>query len=364
MMLKTNANKRKDKGAVLLTTLLVMSLMSALAVAMMDDIRFAIKRAGNIQAHAQADWYVKAAEDFAVSYLKENFLSLKPSEQNAALKNPIQSALPLEGGVMRLTIMDGSQCFPLSSLQGAEPESDTSFDGGDETELDGEQVDDSDQGSSDKAPEIFTNLLINLEIPDLEAGNLTAAIIDWQDSDQQMVSNGAEDYTYLALSPPYRTSNAPFLSVSELRAVRGMNEEMLKIISPYICAGDADRKEPKVNINTLGPQHLPLLSAMVSNDDDYAAEILQARPGDGYEDIVADLTAKEIDAAKAPNDELFYQPNYLWLEADIDFGLARRTVLLEFRIDSGEATRTYRHYGTEGRRPVKVAAVEEEEQAR
>ncbi len=349
-----------DKGAVLLTTLLVMSLMSALAVAMMDDIRIAIKRAGNIQAHAQADWYVKAAEDFAVSYLTDNFLSLKPSEQNTALKNPIQSALPLEGGVMTLTIMDGSQCFPLSSLQSVRSDNGNDF----ENEED-EEFDDSDDAGPSRADEYLKNLFIALNIPDLEAGNLIAAIIDWQDSDQQMVTNGAEDYSYLALNPPYRTSNAPFLTVSELRAVRGMNEEIMQIIAPFICAGDKDRTTPEVNINTLGPQHLPLLGALIGEDEEnFAAEILQARPGGGFEeDLAAELTAIGIDAVKAPRD-IIYAPSHLWLEADIDFGLARRTVLLEFRIDSGEVTRTYRHYGTEGRRPIYIAAQEEEEQAR
>jgi len=38
----------KEEGTVLLTTLLVMAIMAALAVAMMDDIRFALKRTANV----------------------------------------------------------------------------------------------------------------------------------------------------------------------------------------------------------------------------------------------------------------------------------------------------------------------------
>ena len=369
---------QKDKGAVLLTTLLVMSIMSALAVAMMDDIRIAIKRAGNIEAHAQAEWYVRAGEDFAISYIQKNFLKLDQLQQNNALKNPIMSSLPLEGGVMQLTIMDGSRCFPLSSLQTlTEDDDDGSGEFGDsfgdtsEGDETGDETDRETGGGagtggttpSIKPDEILKNLLTGIGLTDIDANSLSAAIVDWQDEDQQITQNGAEDYTYLGLTPPYRTPNAPFMSVSELRAVRGMNEEILQTLLPFLCTGDDSRTSPSININTLRSEHLPLLAAMIGPDEEkYASKILTSRPADGFEsDLASELTALGVDAVKAPND-ISYQPTHLWLEADIKFGTASRTVLLEFSIDSGEVTRTYRHYGTEGRRPV-LPTIEENEEA-
>ena len=44
----------KDRGAVLLTTLLVMALMASLSVAIFDELRVAVKRAASINAQAQA----------------------------------------------------------------------------------------------------------------------------------------------------------------------------------------------------------------------------------------------------------------------------------------------------------------------
>ncbi len=322
------SRKSNDKGAVLLTTLLVMSLMSALAVAMMNDIRLAILRAGNIEAHSQANWYVKAAEEFAASYITDNFLTLSEDEQNTALKSPLVSSLPLDGGLLNITVMDGSQCFPLSALRNSGDEADE---------------------RPGKSAKVFSRLLTSIGISDLDAQNLTAAIIDWQDEDQTLLPGGAEDYTYLGLTPPYRTPNALFNSTAELRAVRGVNEKMFQAISPFICTGDETRTGA-VNINTINQLHLPILTAMLDNDDNLAMEVLSKRPSGGYKDITAELETAGVDATRVKNEDFFTKPEYLWIEADIEFGNASRTVLLEFKIDSGSLTRTYRHYGTEGSR--------------
>ncbi len=323
---------KADKGAVLLTALLLMSIMSALAVAMLDEIRTAILRAGNIQAYAQADWYVKAAEEFAQSYIEENYLVLGPAEKNAALRVPLISALPIsETGIMTLSVYDGTQCLPLSSLRNS-----------------GGEDDDRPAGNSD----IFKRLLTNAGVTELDAASLTSAVIDWQDDDQQLLPGGAEDYTYLGLTPPYRTPNSPMVSVAELRAVRGMDEDILTAISPFICTGDPERGA-QVNINTLANWQVPLLSAMLGEgEDQLASQILQARPGEGFTDLKQDLAAASVDATKVNFASFVTEPQYLWIEVDLDNAGASRTVLLEFKIDSGSLSRTYRHYGTEGRRPT------------
>jgi len=298
---------RKDKGAVLLTTLLIMSLMSALAVAMMSDLRTAILRSGNVQAHAQADWLVKAAEDFAGQYIEENFLSLEPAEQNFALQQDLVSSLPVEGGVMNLRILDGTQCLPLSSLAMIEREGNN-------------------QEQAEDFSDVFQRLLILAGMNDLEAQSLTAAVIDWQDADQRQTPGGAEDFTYLALVPAYRTPNVPVLSVSELRAIRGMNEDVLELIAPYLCAGDETRAQGRVNINTLGPEHLPLLSAMIGpNSETLADQILKARPQAGFENLETELVEAGIDIVKVNPARFTTRPDYIWVEVDIELGLARRT---------------------------------------
>jgi len=344
--------QKNDKGAVLLTTLLIMAIMSALAVAMMSDIRAALLRSGNMSAHAQADWYMKAAEDFAKSYIETNYLTLSTIEKNTALKQPIYNEIPIEDGLMRLIVFDGTQCLPLNAVTA--PSFDDDFGSDDDAENQNQKATDFGR--------ILQRLLVDTGMADIDASNLRAAIVDWQDADQQVSNGGAEDYTYLGLTPAYRTPNSPVRTVSELRAVRGMNEDIYKLISPYLCAGSAQR-QAKININTLGPGHLVLLSALLGEDEDgLAAQILQSRPPTGYEDLVSDLQTAGVDPTKVNADLFSTEPTYLWIEVDVTYRDASRTVLLEFMIDSDGLKRTYRHYGTEGRKPEELFEIKEEDQ--
>lgn len=343
MSWRRNKEKSKqEKGAILLTTLLIMSLMSAVAVAMMNEISVAIIRSGNMKAHAQAEWNLKAAENFAQSYIESNYLPLSAIEKNTALRKPLESVLEIDGGLMALTIMDGTQCLALSNLSATRNEGNANDSGQDDSEDDEDQ-----QGLS----EALVNLMVDLAIPELEAQALVAALQDWQDEDEQISSGGAEDYTYLALTPAYRTPNSPMHSIGELRAIRGMNEDIFEVLTPYVCAGDAERGGA-ININTLQPYHLPLLAAVLGPDEENtAAQILQSRPVEGYKNLKEDLEETGVDATRVQDSFFIYEPGYLWIEVDVTLGTARRTVLLEFKVDSDGLSRTYRHYGSEGRRP-------------
>lgn len=56
---------------------------------------------------------------------------------------------------------------------------------------------------------------------------IAAAIMDWRDANSTVSDNGAEDETYSRLTQSYKTKNAPFESVEELRLVAGMTAEIL-----------------------------------------------------------------------------------------------------------------------------------------
>jgi type II secretory pathway component PulK len=56
---------------------------------------------------------------------------------------------------------------------------------------------------------------------------IAAAIMDWRDANSTVSDNGAEDETYSRLPQPYRTKNAPFESVEELRLVAGVTADIL-----------------------------------------------------------------------------------------------------------------------------------------
>ena len=56
---------------------------------------------------------------------------------------------------------------------------------------------------------------------------IAAAIMDWRDANSDLTTDGAEDETYGRLTKPYKTKNAPFESVEELRLVAGMTRDIL-----------------------------------------------------------------------------------------------------------------------------------------
>ena len=78
---------------------------------------------------------------------------------------------------------------------------------------------------------------INLNAPWLTAemiqylpgmtAEIAAAIMDWRDANTDITTGGAEDETYGRLTKPYKTKNAPFESVEELRLVAGVTTEIL-----------------------------------------------------------------------------------------------------------------------------------------
>jgi type II secretory pathway component PulK len=102
--------QQKERGTVLLTTLLIMTVMAAITVALMEDIQLSVKRTINVQAYAQADWQADGAEDFVTAYLKNDFQALAPVAKAALLQSKTPLVLPTPDGAITLTLKDGSQC--------------------------------------------------------------------------------------------------------------------------------------------------------------------------------------------------------------------------------------------------------------
>ncbi len=318
--------RRKDSGAVLITTLLVMGLMAALAVAFMDDVRFAVKRTMNIQAYAQADWYVRGAEDYADAYLDRQLAQISLEEMNAALVNMAPVIFPFEGGMMQLSVRDGSHCVSLGVL------------------------------SSEPGRRLLRQLLTNLGWSPLSAASLTSIAIDWQDADQQVLPGGAEDYTYLGLESAYRTADSEFSSITELRALATMTEEKYERLRPFICARPAEQSSA-ININTLSLAQSVLLQSLLGETIslETAAQIIRERPAGGYEDLDQLLSSPALEGLSrndANLDYLAFTPGYIWIEANIEYLTAQRSAAFEFSVNGNQADILSRHFGDEAKRPI------------
>ena len=328
----TKTKPDKERGTVLLTTLLIMAVMATVAVAIMDDIRFAVKRTINVGDYAQADWYVKGAEDFAESYISTQLSALEPIAKNTLFQEPQTFAFPFDGGSMILDVRDGTDCFALGSLV-------------------------TETGTADATGgRQFTNLLIALGWPDNDARSLTGVLTDWIDTDTQRGANGAEDGTYLRREPPHRTSNTALASVMELRSLEGMTEELYQSIRPYLCARGSG-EQTRLNIETAEPIDAFLLSAILGGPDHYqtALQIIAERPQGGFgnlEMLQATPALQDFTGNEPAYDQIVFEPNFLWIEVRVDYLNASRLVTYEYDVSGLTTVLTYRGWGSESFRPT------------
>lgn len=319
---------RKDKGAVLLTTLLVMSLMATVAVSLFDSVRLAVKRSANVQAYVQADWYMRGVGDVAQDNLNTQLTTLKAAQFNTILQRPEPIVFPIDGGAITMMLRDGDQCFALSAL----------------TQSPGRIQ--------------FRQLLETLGWNTLDAATLTSQAADWIDADQQALPNGGEDYLYLGNSLSHRTANTVFTSVSELRVLPGLDEAGFQTLRPFLCAREADAVNA-VNINTLLPSHAPLLASVLGGKDtlSIAKRLITERPSEGYnnlDQIMAAPALLDVDTQNMAFDILTLVPNHIWVEVDVEIGGIRRFGNLEYDISTGHAERTFRRIGLDARRPTLI----------
>lgn len=91
---------------------------------------------------------------------------------------------------------------------------------------------DADGVRNDVAVEVFERLLQNLDLEPVWA----ELMVDWIDVDTQPQAGGAEDSSYSASTPGYRTANRAITSISELLALRDFGAERYARIAPYVAA--------------------------------------------------------------------------------------------------------------------------------
>jgi len=368
MRLSKKTNAQRDRGTVLLTTLLIMTVMAAITIALMEDIRISVKRTLNVHAYAQADWQAAGAEDFVTAYLENDFAQLPPVGQIALLQSRTPIVLPTPSGAITLTLKDASHCFNLNSVvRNSIGVTQTSEDEG----VEDNAGDDATQGAtSTAAAELeFVELATLLGLPNNQAVALSNVLKDWQDADQQQSPNGAEDGTYLRKIPPYRTSDTAMRGPEEMRALHGMDEDLWQLFKPFVCTGEAGFR-PSVNVNSLTAERVHILAAALSGEksgrDVWAAAetILRDRPLTGYESqerLLEALSATGIEGLNVSRVSI--ETTSIFVEVVTQVGPAER--VRSYRYDGVDASPrlTYRGWGRETFRPEIESAIQAEQDA-
>ncbi|ASK88046.1 type II secretion system minor pseudopilin GspK [Sphingorhabdus sp. SMR4y] len=252
----------RERGAALLTVLLLVAVIAILAAHGIDRLAGATKLASNARELSQAKAYLIAAESIGIRSA-EQIVSLSPGRTiNLDGWNGKQQSFPVPGGIITASLSDGGNCFNINSLVTQQQEILT---------------------ARPEGLAQFSRLMVMLGILDGDAADIAESVADWIDSDLVAAPRGAEDQYYLQQETPYRTANALIVDVSELRTIKGVTDDIYVRIAPWLCALPTTDLSP-ININTLRPEQAILLAMLGEMPSDLtpARQFLGRRPELGY----------------------------------------------------------------------------------
>jgi general secretion pathway protein K len=299
----------RERGAALVTVLVMLSIMSTLAIVAVDAAQFSLRRTQNQAGMEQARWYLMGAESFAAGRIEEMAQRAATLRLDQSEWQGREITLPLEGGVMDVALWDGSNCFNLNSL-----------------------VEKGDGGAyvmSGRGFVQFARLLDVLDIRSTSGGGLAPPLVDWLDSDDMRSAGGAEAESYAGAGAPYQAANALMADVSELARVRGFSDDVIARLAPYVCVRP-DAAPSIINPNTLRLDQAPLLTMALGSQFNLAAaqDLIERRPRGGWATI----------------EEFFAAPRFAGLELNDavrgQFSLSSRYYVMTARVQMGDASET------------------------
>ena len=317
--------RRSDKreGMALLTVLLLVAVMSVIAVAVLDDVRFSVRRTTNAETQAQAQWHASGAEALARRQVAR-LLTAGPARTPLEPEwNGRRLTFPIEGGSISAVVTDGQACFNLNSV----------------VEGVGEDLIARPLGTAQ-----FLALGRAVGAPDSRMRAVADALTDWLDADTTALPLGAEDGAYAGLATPYRTGGVLLAEVSELRAVKGVDPDLYRRLRPWVCALPTSRLSP-LNVNTLSPEQAPLLVMLTDGalTPDNARAVIARRPKQGWPDPAAFWAQPALATIELPaetRDQATVLTRYFNLRVEVDYGDSRavRTALLHAQPDGAVRT--------------------------
>ena len=68
--MKLFRSENSERGASLVSALLLVAVMSSLAMALVTDLRFSMRRSANLEVRDQAYWYAVGAREFIRQFIR------------------------------------------------------------------------------------------------------------------------------------------------------------------------------------------------------------------------------------------------------------------------------------------------------
>lgn len=268
-----------QRGAALLTVLLLVAVMATVSATALDRIGLATRLAVNVASVAQSRAWLGTAELLAVARM-EDLLAADQSQTTLAggwLGAERSISLP-DGGTVRAAVADGGNCFNLNGLVEASPD-------GRLAERPG-------------AREQFVALMTLLGIGAGDAGRIASSAADYIDTDSSPLPAGAEDGGRDAVP-----ANTLMADASELRSVAGVTARHFGILERWVCALPIAEPAP-INVNTLLVEQAPLLAMLAPGVLDLARarSLLSARPADGYGSVLNFWNSPVLSGLEIPSE--------------------------------------------------------------
>lgn len=292
--------KFRNKGVVLISILLIVLLLSAVAITFGNKYLVSLKRAQYIEFQSLSLNAFRNVEAMSLNKIDKfsRFNSSNLTKENPLLTDEIY--FEINGATIVGTIDDASNCFNINSLVRAGKE---------------------DYQENKKSMNAFRELMYLAEVDNNVAEEIIDQIIDWIDKNSNPRAYGLEDYYYSGpLHNPREFSGGRLLiDIEELKSIPSVRLVDWDIFKEFFCAYPF-ATNLKLNINTLDKNNILLLTAFFPKIDIKDSEyIIENIPLNGFQDINTFLQAFEDIDLSSPNGEVIFTSDIFNIETVIDY---------------------------------------------
>ena len=271
-----------QRGVALVMVLLVVALAVTLSTSIAKRQSDAIRATSSHFNRQQALFYARGGEEWARQLLAQDF------ETRPNWDGPIDPWMAgdlvyeIEGGSISLWIEDQERFLNINQWTRAGSETDASL------------------------------LSAQLGLDPLWMDEL----IDFTDLDQTPQPLGAEDYHYLGLEQPYRTSSQALVHLSELRLLRSMTPEAYLRLSSSVVALPTGTLP--MNVNTMPPSSIMLIAPEITPEAAEAVALTRDEQG-GFDSAQAFLALPEFAGLNLSSLPLGVQSSFFKVRVRVDF---------------------------------------------
>ena len=292
--------KFRNKGVVLISILLIVLLLSAVAITFGNKYLVSLKRAQYIEFQSLSLNAFRNIEAMSLNKIDKfsRFNSNNLTKVNPLLTDGIY--FEINGATIVGSIHDASNCFNINSLVRAGKE---------------------DYQENKKSMNVFRELMYLTEVDNNVAEEIIDQIIDWIDKNSNPRAYGLEDYYYSGpLHNPREFSGSRLLiDIEELKSIPSVRLVDWNIFKELFCAYPY-ASDLRLNINTLDKNNIFLLTSFFPKIDLKDAEyIIENIPMNGFEDINAFLQSFEAIDLSSPNGEVLFTSDIFNIETVIDY---------------------------------------------